>query len=50
VDAAESSGYTALIETRPGELLVAFGEGYIRPGMENRVRMAYVRYEATAAK
>lgn len=50
VDAAEYSGYTALIETRPGELLVAFGEGFIRPGSENRVRMAYVRYDVTAAE
>jgi hypothetical protein len=44
VDAADHSGYTALIETRPGELLVAFSEGYLRPGIENAVRMAYVRY------
>ncbi len=48
VDASDNSGYTALIETRPGEVLVAFSEGYLRPGIENVVRMAYVRYEKTA--
>ncbi len=47
VDAADNSGYTALIETRPGEILVAFSEGYRRPGIENYVRMAYVRCEST---
>ena len=45
VDAAGHSGYTALTETRPGELLVAFSEGYIRSDIDNYVRMAYVRYE-----
>ena len=45
VDAADHSGYTALIETRPGEILVAFSEGYIRNGIENYVRMAWVHYE-----
>ncbi|MDD4102855.1 MAG: sialidase family protein [Kiritimatiellae bacterium] len=48
VDAAYYSGYTALIETRPGELLVAFGEGYERPNMKNHVRMAHVRYQVSA--
>lgn len=48
VDAAYYSGYTALIETRPGELLVAFGEGYERPNMKNYVRMAHVRYQVSA--
>lgn len=45
VDASPYSGYTALIETRPGELLVAFAEGYQRADIENVVRMAYVWYE-----
>ena len=44
VDAAPYSGYTALIETRPGEILVAFAEGYQRPDIENTVQMAYVWY------
>ena len=45
VDAAPYSGYTALIETQPGEILVAFAEGYQRPDIENTVQMAYVWYE-----
>jgi hypothetical protein len=48
VDAADHSGYTALIETRPGEILVAFSEGYLRPGIENAVRMAYLHYEVAS--
>jgi hypothetical protein len=45
VDAAPYSGYTALVETQPGEILVAFAEGYMRPDIENTVQMAYVWYE-----
>lgn len=45
VDAAPYSGYTALIETQPGEILVVFAEGYQRPDIENLVKMAYVWYE-----
>lgn len=44
VDGSDHSGYTTLIETAPGELLVAFGEGYVQTGIENRVRMATVHY------
>lgn len=44
VDSEDHTGYTALIETVPGEVLVAFGEGYLRTDIENRVRMATVRY------
>jgi len=50
VDAAPYSGYTALIETRPGEILVAFAEGYQRPDIENTVQMAYVWYEKESRK
>ncbi len=45
VDASPYSGYSALVETRPGEILVAFAEGYQRPDIENYVRMAYVWVE-----
>ena len=45
VDAAPYSGYSALVETRPGEILVAFAEGYQRADIENYVRMAYVWVE-----
>lgn len=48
VDPAYYSGYTALIETKPGELLVAFAEGYERPNIKNYVRMAHVRYQVGA--
>lgn len=44
VDGADESGYTALVETGPGELLVAFGEGYVRPDGKGGIRMAHVRY------
>ena len=47
VDSEDHTGYTALIETVPGEVLVAFGEGYLRTDIENRVRMATVRYRET---
>lgn len=46
VDSGNHVGYTALIETAPGELLVAFGEGYLRTDIENHVRMAYVHFES----
>ena len=47
MDSEDHTGYTALIETVPGEVLVAFGEGYLRTDIENRVRMATVRYRET---
>ena len=48
VDPGDHSGYTALIETVPGEILVAFGEGYLRTDIKNNVRMTHVRYREAA--
>ena len=38
----------SLIETVPGEILVAFGEGYLRTDIKNNVRMTHVRYREAA--
>jgi hypothetical protein len=50
VDTTPYSGYTDVVETGPGQLLVGFGaKDYLNPktgGRENQLRLARVRYRS----